>query len=159
MSYGLKLFDVNPDNFFDEFASAFGRQPRAGHNPFPAEVREAESHYILELDVPGVAKSDLKIEFHDDILTISGERKSESAKDSKQGYYSTRSYGKFSRSFRLPAGANVEKIEAIHKDGVLRVAIPKEEEVKPREIPVKDSDTSGFFGKLFAAPKQEKAVP
>ena len=98
-------------------------------NSLPAvNIREDEKRFILDLAVPGIEKKDLKIEFHEDILTISSEIKNES-EESSDGYKrKVFSYSSFSRSFQIPENINKDKIEANYKDGILSVALPKAEE-------------------------------
>jgi HSP20 family protein len=98
-------------------------------NSLPAvNIREDEKRFILDLAVPGIEKKDLKIEFHEDILTISSEIKNES-EESSDGYKRKEfSYSSFSRSFQIPENINKDKIEANYKDGILSVALPKAEE-------------------------------
>jgi HSP20 family protein len=91
-------------------------------------IREDEKRFVLDLAVPGIEKKDLKIEFHEDILTISSEIKNES-EESSDGYKRKEfSYSSFSRSFQIPENINKDKIEANYKDGILSVALPKAEE-------------------------------
>jgi len=98
-------------------------------NSLPAvNIREDEKRFILDLAVPGIEKKDLKIEFHEDILTISSEIKNES-EESSDGYKRKEfSYSSFSRSFQIPENINKDRIEANYKDGILSVALPKAEE-------------------------------
>jgi HSP20 family protein len=80
--------------------------------------------------IPGIDKKDLKIDVNEDVLTISSESKSES-EENKNGYKRKEfSYSAFSRSFYVPENVNREKIEANYKDGILTVALPKQEEEK-----------------------------
>ncbi len=101
--------------------------------------RETDDAYFVEVDLPGVKKSDISIDVKDNVLSISGERKvKEEAKE--DSYYKVESkYGKFVRSFTLPKDADVNKIEANNKDGVLEVKIPREKvlEKKPKKIEIK----------------------
>ena len=102
-------------------------------NSLPAvNIREDEKRFILDLAVPGIEKKDLKIEFHEDILTISSEIKNES-EESSDGYKRKEfSYSSFSRSFQIPENINKDKIEANSKDGILSVSLPKAEEEKSK---------------------------
>lgn len=101
------------------------------------ELEETDSHYVLNVDVPGIPKKDIQIEFKDNQLYVSGERKSEK----KGATFSERSYGKFQRVFTLPKDVNSEKIEARYVDGVLTLEIPKAESAKPRLIKIADGST------------------
>jgi HSP20 family protein len=93
-------------------------------------VREDDKNFTLEVAIPGIDKKDLKIDVNEDVLTISSESKSES-EENKNGYKRKEfSYSAFSRSFYVPENVNREKIEANYKDGILTVALPKQEEEK-----------------------------
>lgn len=96
-------------------------------------VRETNDDYILEVAAPGMKKKDFKINYQNNTLTISSERKEE--KEDKNNNYSRKefSYQSFQRSFTVPGNvADTEKISASYADGILSVKIPKREEVKPK---------------------------
>lgn len=113
-----------------------------------SEIAEGTDHYMVSVDLPGVKKEDIKIEAREDVLTISGERKRETVTNKDQKIQSTEKYyGSFKRSFRIPALAQTDKIEANYQDGVLQVYIPKAQAAQTRKIEVK-SDKLGFFDKL-----------
>jgi HSP20 family protein len=103
-------------------------------------TREGEYAYHVEVDLPGVKKEDIHIDISENnVLTISGERKTKSEVDQKEYYKFESSYGKFTRSFTLPSNADVENITANSEDAVLEVVIPKvkEEKSASRKISVK----------------------
>jgi HSP20 family protein len=114
-----------PNFFDDDFFTMNGRNTSS----VPAvNVREDDKNFILDLAIPGIDKKDLKIDVNEDVLTISSESKNES-EESKNGYKRKEfSYSAFSRSFYVPENVNREKIEANYKDGILTVALPKQEE-------------------------------
>ena len=93
-------------------------------------TREGEYAYHVEVDLPGVKKEDINVDLKDDVLTISGERKTKSEISEKDYYKKECSYGKFQRSFTLPEDTDVENIEANSEDGVLEVVIPKLKKVE-----------------------------
>ena len=95
-----------------------------------------DSDYVLRADLPGLTEEDVNIELQDNVLTVSGERKSEH-EDRKEGYYRVeRSSGSFSRSLTLPEGVDADAITASFDKGVLEVRIPKPEERKPRKVAI-----------------------
>jgi HSP20 family protein len=100
------------------------------------DVRESDNAYQLTLDVPGVAPDQLEITADKGVLTIRGQRTSET--DSQSNRYSRfeRAHGKFARRFTLPESANTDAISAKTTQGVLTVTIPKQETVKPRRIEI-----------------------
>ncbi len=93
-------------------------------------TREEDGAYSVEVDLPGVPKEDIHIDIHENVMTVSGERKHK-AEIKEDDYYKLESYfGKFQRSFTLPDNANTDEIAAKYEDGVLMVTIPK---VAPKE--------------------------
>ena len=101
------------------------------------DIFEGEGEYLIKLELPEVSRDDVKINLHEQTLTITGERKIEN-EDKRDGYHRVeRSYGQFYRSFTLPPNVNSEAINAQFKDGVLRLTLPKREEAKPKQIEVK----------------------
>jgi HSP20 family protein len=100
------------------------------------DVYEDDDKVTVELELAGMKKEDFDISLHDDVLTISGERKSESEKRDGESFRSERSFGSFSRSVTLPAAVKSDEVKATYKDGVLTVTLPKAEEAKPRKIQV-----------------------
>ena len=102
----------------------FGRQLPA----FKTDIRETDKAYILEADLPGFKKEDIKAEIKNGLLTISATHSSENEnKDEGNNYIRReRSYGSYTRSFDLE-GIRTEEITASYKDGVLSLTLPKEE--------------------------------
>jgi HSP20 family protein len=101
------------------------------------DISEDEDSYKLKLDLPGVKKEDVKINYENGQLSISGERKQETEKKNSKYHRVERSYGKYFRSFNLPSKIQEDKIDAEFKDGQLTITVPKSEEVKPKQIEVK----------------------
>ena len=98
-------------------------------------IREDENGFEVDMAAPGFEKKDFKIELLNNLLTISSEKKVET--ETKEGQQFTRqefSYQTFSRSFTLPNTVEGEKIQAKYENGILKVAIPKKEEDKPRPV-------------------------
>jgi HSP20 family protein len=81
-------------------------------------------------------KEDIEISLHDGMLTISGERKSESGNNGENAERTERFTGKFRRSITLPTRVDAGKVSANYKDGILTVTLPKAEEAKPKQIQV-----------------------
>lgn len=104
-------------------------------NPI-VDIYENDDQIIVKADLPGVEKKDIHVDVKNDVLTIRGERSSES-ESKKQNYYRReRTLGKFERSLTLPSEVDTEKINASYKDGVLKIEIPKPEGQKPKQITV-----------------------
>lgn len=131
----LKFWGGDIDRVFDTFYDRPVTRV-AIKDWYPAvDVLEEKDRYTVKAELPGVKQEDIKISLDDNVLTLKGERKSETEKKDDY-YYRERVYGEFSRSFRLPTDVDAEKIEATYQDGVLKVDIPKSEEVKPKEISI-----------------------
>ncbi|MEA4935947.1 MAG: Hsp20/alpha crystallin family protein [Paludibacter sp.] len=97
-------------------------------------IRESKGNFEVEVAAPGFEKGDFKIELNHDLLTISSEKKVENeTKDDQRFTCREFSYQSFSRSFTLPNIADSEKIEAKYDKGILRVTIPKKEEVVAKQ--------------------------
>ena len=118
--------------FFDEFA----KTQTEGWIP-SADVLERSDHYVVQLDLPGLTRDEIKVDIEDGHLKIHGSRKFESREESDQLLRSERFSGEFVRSFRLGDRVSPESIDATYVDGVLEVKIPKAEEARPRQIEVK----------------------
>ena len=96
-------------------------------------VKENGDAFTIEVAAPGMTREDFKIHYDNGRLTIGSERKNE--KEDKSENYSRRefSYQSFQRSFNVPENVvSGEKISAHYKDGILRIDLPKREEVKPK---------------------------
>jgi HSP20 family protein len=100
------------------------------------DLVEAEDQFVLKADLPGLSEDDVKIEVQDNVLTVSGERKTEHERKERGFYRLERSFGRFSRSLTLPEGVNAEGIKASFDKGVLEVSIPKPEERKPHRVTI-----------------------
>ena len=128
------------DRVFDAF---FGQTDQGRRWVPPMDLVEAEDHFVLKADLPGLAEGDVNIEVQDGTLTISGERKAEHEQREKGWYRIERSFGSFNRSLTLPDGVDADRIEASFADGVLEVHIPKPEERKPRRISISSATGNG----------------
>lgn len=104
-----------------------------------SDAAAAEKAYEINVELPGVDRNDIEIELHDGVLTVRGEKKLERSGEQGGYFFSERQYGKFQRTFRLPADAAEEGIGADYADGVLRLRVPRNvpEQPKPRKIEVR----------------------
>ncbi|MDO4492418.1 MAG: Hsp20/alpha crystallin family protein [Clostridia bacterium] len=134
----MKPYSVQNDSLFYDPFRMFGAFEPAfrGERPamFKTDIRETETGYELEADLPGYKKEDIAIDIERDCLTITAERKREETKeDEKKGYrHIERSFGSFSRSFDL-SGIDTEGIKASYTDGVLKIELPKQQEALPQK--------------------------
>lgn len=122
------------DKLFEDFISPTRKDyafvPRV-------DAYETENDLIIEAELPGLKKEDVKITIEDGVLTIKGERKF-NREDKKKDYRIVeRIEGRFERSFTLPEYVDLEKIKAKFEDGVLKIEIPKKEEKARKVIDIK----------------------
>ncbi|HHD63525.1 MAG TPA: Hsp20/alpha crystallin family protein [Desulfobulbaceae bacterium] len=101
------------------------------------DIFEEGDEVVVKADIPGVKKNDLDVTMTENSLTISGEKKQEKKVKEKDYHRVERSYGSFSRSFRLPENVNGSKAKAEFKDGVLEVRLPKTKESKQKKVEIK----------------------
>jgi HSP20 family protein len=100
------------------------------------DIFENDNEIVVKAELPGVSAKDIDVRLENNILTLKGERRF--AKEAKEENYHRieREYGTFSRSFSLPTAVNGDKVAAEYKDGVLKIVLPKKEEIKPKPIKV-----------------------
>ena len=122
------------DRFFDDFGLNF-RDFDTVWSP-RVDLAESEDGYEVKAELPGLKKEEIKVEVHDQVLTLTGEKKNEEKSDTKNYHRVERTYGRFGRSFRLPKEVKSDEIKAKYKNGILTIDIPKSEETKPKEIAV-----------------------
>ncbi len=137
------------NRLFGTFFDSPGGTELAARRWVPAmDLLEEDDRYVLRADLPGLSEKDVNIELDERVLTISGERRSESV-ERKEGYHRVeRASGRFSRSLTLPAGIEADAIEARFENGVLEVRIPKPEQRKPRRVEIKAGGGSTIEGRL-----------
>jgi HSP20 family protein len=102
----------------------------------PVDISERKDAYVFTVELPGVKVEDLEIAFQDGLLTIQGERTLTQDSSDEQFHVLERRYGFFRRSITLPPHVKPDAIKASSEDGVLRVVVPKVEEVRPKRIEV-----------------------
>jgi HSP20 family protein len=124
------------------FNAAFGDVPNGGTGGPPRrwmpamDLLETDDDFVLRADLPGMTESDVSVELEDNVLIISGERKSEQEKKREGFYRVERAFGSFSRSLTLPQGVDPDAVNASFDKGVLEVRVPKPERRKPRRISI-----------------------
>lgn len=121
---------------FDDF---FGRFPMKMEERMwtpNVNISETKDNIMVTAEIPGRSKEDIKVSLHENVLTISGEKKQEKEEKEPNYHRIERSYGSFTRCFDLPTTVQFDKIKANYKDGILKITLPKSEEVKPKEIPI-----------------------
>ena len=141
---GLPLLDeVNrlfEDFFRDAPVSASWPGVAAGFAP-TLEIEETDDAVRVSAELPGIEEKDVELTLEDGVLTLKGEKRSESATEHGRARRSERSYGRFERSLSLPCEVVEDKASAEFKNGVLHVTLPKAPEAKSHtiSIPVKSA--------------------
>lgn len=100
------------------------------------DIFETKDDFVISAEIPGLKKEDISLTLEDDLLTLKGEKKRETANEDENYQLNERRFGKFSRSFVMPDSIKAEKIRTSYKDGLLRISIPKPELAKEKEIKV-----------------------
>lgn len=128
------------DQFFDDaFFQSFRRPEAEGDQPwFPSvDLSQTADKFLVKVDLPGLTAKDIEVTVENQTLSLSGERKFEHAEENETFNRIERSYGRFTRTFQLPANVDAAKVGATFKDGVLHVEIPKAEAAKSRRIEIR----------------------
>ncbi len=123
------------------FENGSGGGTAAPRRWMPAmDLLETDEQFVLRADLPGMSEDDVNIELEDNVLTVSGERRTEH-EDKREGFYRVeRAFGTFSRALTLPKGIDPEAVNASFSNGVLEVRVPKPEQRKPRRISITTGD-------------------
>lgn len=120
-----------PERWFEEFFNDFGLAPFApfemawGEFSPRVDVVETEKELQVKAELPGLSEKDIQVSLSPDALTLSGEKKVEEEHRSGNVYRMERSYGTFRRTIGLPVDVDTEKAEAVFKNGVLTITLPK----------------------------------
>ena len=110
----------------------------------PLDVHETETAYHVVAALPGVPSDTVNVSLHDDVLTISGELPQPAYPENARTLLLERTYGKFSRSVRLPEQVVADQIEASLDNGLLTLNLPKTPEAQPKQIPVRVSTNGNY---------------
>jgi Molecular chaperone (small heat shock protein) len=102
------------------------------------DIYETDTEIVVKAELPGIERKDISLNLEKNVLTLRGERRFEKETKEENYHRIERNYGGFSRSFSIPATVDEEKIRAEYRDGVLRIALPKKEQVKPKQIQIND---------------------
>lgn len=124
------LFDI--DRFFNDSWPQFERSDTSTFFAPRVDIRDADDHYEITAELPGIDKNDIHVHVRDGVLTLEAERSQEEKQEEKgRVIRQERRYGKFMRSFNLGADVQESDIRASFKDGVLTLAAPKAVEKEP----------------------------
>jgi HSP20 family protein len=148
-----RLFSGNmSDTFADESIV------RGSWNP-TVDIYENKDRIVIEADLPGMNREDIHLTFGNNVLTLSGER-SFVKKDEADNYHRVeRSYGTFARSFAVQQTDSIEGVTAEYDNGILRIDLPKREEVKARRIEIVSQGTGESRGLRTIEAQAVKAPP
>jgi HSP20 family protein len=100
------------------------------------DMFEKDDRLVIKAELPGMDKKDISLDLKNNVLTLSGIRQHENEVKEENFYRREMSYGKFVRSFSLPADSDAEKIKAEFQNGLLTIEIPTPEQHKPKQIKV-----------------------
>jgi len=100
------------------------------------DMYDEDDRVVIKAELPGVDKKDIAVDVKDRVLTLSGERAYDNEIKEENYYRRERAYGKFQRTFSLPADVDSDKIKADFADGLLKIEVPKPEKQKPKNITV-----------------------
>ncbi len=118
---------------FDQDFWSFAAPPA-----FPAvNVWQSPEAVAITAELPGLEPGDFELSVKDNVLTLSGERKEPKVPEGARWHRNERSWGRFSRSIRLPFATTEDKIEARLTNGVLRIVVGRPDKEKPRKIEIK----------------------
>lgn len=107
-------------------------------NPVPrTNISETEAGYQLAFELPGLDEKDINVQVQEHVLTITAERKEEQQTQGRRWHRVEHRYGQFSRTISLPQDASGQGVEAVYKQGVLTVTVPKQPESRPTRIQVR----------------------
>ncbi|MBI2795170.1 MAG: Hsp20/alpha crystallin family protein [Gemmatimonadetes bacterium] len=125
------------DRMFDD---VFNGRASGGWAP-PVDIRETRESLVFEADLPGLTADDIEVQTEHDLLTIRGQRAQlKETPAEARVHVVERVFGRFSRTFQLPQGYDVAKVEAAVTNGVLTIKVPKAAHAQPRTIPVKGAN-------------------
>lgn len=123
------------DNFYRDSDLSFGEPLNLR---MPLDVIEYDDEFIVKADVAGIDPDNIEITYTDNNLSLKGEVSEEREEDQEGRYHlRERRYGTFSRTISMPGSVDIENIAAETENGVLKIHLPKVEEVKPRKIEIK----------------------
>lgn len=126
------------ENEMDRWASSFSWPEEIEGIDFAptCSFKENDKEYIVQFDIPGVKKEDVKIEIENNRLTVSGERDEKKEEKDARHFLSETYYGSFMRSFNLPTAVDENKVDAHYEDGVLTIRVAKTATSKAREVKI-----------------------
>jgi HSP20 family protein len=138
----MRAFTTSNGKVIDPLDRVWGDMARpalgwaAEVNAPAADILETANEIVVQLDLPGHKAEDIQIKVENDILSVQSERKLDGGRQAETYHRSERSYGKFLRTFALPATVDSGRTVASYEAGVLQITLPKREDARPRTIQV-----------------------
>jgi len=136
-----RLFDTMYRGWIRPFAGLLPEwMPLTGRMEMPMphiDMIEHDKEFLIRVEVPGIDKKDLKLDLRGDVLTIAGEHRLEERKEEGRVHRAEIMHGAFTRTVRLPEPVEGDKVDAVFKDGLLEIHLPKIHETERRQIEVK----------------------
>jgi HSP20 family protein len=123
------------DRFFEDWPSRLW--PEGTQWAPSVDVSETPKEVIVKAELPGMDPKEIDVSVRGDVLTLRGERKKEEEKKGENFHRIERRYGAFTRSIRLPAEVDANKVSAEYKEGVLKINLPKTKEASVKKIEIK----------------------
>jgi HSP20 family protein len=118
----IEMMEKEINKMFNDLFRSFDRSYE-----YPLmDIIDSKDDLVVYVEIPGVNKDDIKVKIHNDVLTISGERKEPELPEKANCLIREREFGKFMRSIRLPYPIEVSKVNAEYKDGILKIILPEE---------------------------------
>ena len=136
VKYWLDSIENNFERFFDGFPLWKNDLFREKSFSPSVDISEDDEAYHVKAELPGIDEKNLNVEYEGGVLSITGEKHKDEIKKEGESTIQERSYGSFTRRFRLHAGADSDKITAEYKNGVLTIEVPKKESAKPKKIEI-----------------------
>jgi HSP20 family protein len=134
---GLSDIQAEMNRLFDSFFGRAVPMTVVERAWTPAvDVYETEEALVLMAEVPGVSEKDISLSITGELLTVRGERRSPEEIKPDRYYRAERWFGKFERTIGLPFPVQADRVQATYRDGVLKVSLPKAEELRPKEIKI-----------------------
>jgi HSP20 family protein len=129
------------DRLFDDFARSTLATAGNGSLMPSMDITETEKEFVITAELPGLERKDVEISLEDNVLTIRGEKKSETKPDDKNKnvHVSERSYGVFYRVLELPTKVDPSSVQATMSKGVLKITIPKPARPESKKIEVQEA--------------------
>lgn len=137
---GMYALRQEMDRVFDRFFEPrWGELESTGEWAPKVDMSETNDAVVVKAEIPGVEQKDINVSLQDQALTIKGEKHHEKEEKDEKYYRVERSWGAFTRSFRMPAAVESDKVAATFKDGTLTIKLPKAPAAKGTTIPVKSA--------------------